>query len=180
MALNLVQTRIDFAHIVLLQAFSERLEAERFRIHGLRHAQDIKYYARCRPVVSLTNDHTVADNEEQFALVIIPHPCSRVNSTAKRVLVFGVGRDLAHDELVDVLGDVLASELERGKELDRDDSDEGSGEGSEETVREVEPAASKAPIEAHDLVRQEDALELQMGKLQVVDGSEEPRNAEDP
>ncbi|KAI0334144.1 hypothetical protein GY45DRAFT_1243126 [Cubamyces sp. BRFM 1775] len=65
-------------------------------------------------------------------------------------------------------------------EVDRDDSDEGSGEGSEETVREVEPAASKAPIEAHDLVHQEDALELQMGKLQVVDGGEEPRNAEDP
>ncbi|KAJ8472945.1 hypothetical protein ONZ51_g8185 [Trametes cubensis] len=66
-------------------------------------------------------------------------------------------------------------------ELDREGSDEGSGEGSEETVREAEHAMTKVQIESHGAVsHQENALELQMGELQVADSDEEARKAEDP
>ena len=65
-------------------------------------------------------------------------------------------------------------------ELDREGSDEGSGEGSEETVREAEHAMTKVQIDSHDAVHQENALELQMGKLRAADSGEKARKAEDP
>ena len=38
MAIDLIQPRVDFTHVVLLHAFTKGLEAQRFRVDGLRDA----------------------------------------------------------------------------------------------------------------------------------------------
>lgn len=124
MTLHLVQTRVDLCHVVLLLTLTKRLEAERFRINVLRHTENVKHNTGRRPVVALTNNHTVTNNEQQFALVVVTHTGSGVDGTAERLLVFGVSRDSGDDELIEVLGHVLATELQSCQELDTDDGDQ--------------------------------------------------------
>ena len=52
MARAFIQTRIDFAHVVLLRAFAKRQEAQRLRVKIGISAKDIEHDARSRSVVT--------------------------------------------------------------------------------------------------------------------------------
>ncbi|KAL0769411.1 hypothetical protein CaCOL14_008719 [Colletotrichum acutatum] len=132
--LDFVQTRVDLAHVVLLLTFTERLEAEGFGVDGIGNTQNVEHDARRRLVVALTDNHTVADNDEELALIVVMHAGDGINGTAKSLLVFGVGGNLAHDKLVEVLRHVLATELERGQELETKNGAEDDGDGEDEVL----------------------------------------------
>ena len=71
MAFELIQTRVDLAVIELLRAFTNGLVQKRFRIELRVHTEDVKHDTRRRAVVSSTNDVTVANDEDEFALVVV-------------------------------------------------------------------------------------------------------------
>ncbi|CAF3504264.1 unnamed protein product [Fusarium graminearum] len=135
--LDFVETRVDLTHVVLLHTLTKSLEAEGFGVNSLRDTKNIKDNARRRPVVTLTDNHTVTNNDKELALIIVLHAGKRIDSTAQRVLVFGISGNHTHDELVEVLGNVLATELKRGKELEDQDRSKQNRDGQNEVLGEL-------------------------------------------
>ncbi len=79
MALKLVETRVDLGIIKLLGSFGYRLEHERLRVDlGIQRRECRARYG-CRSIVSATHDHTVTDEEQKLALVVILEAGERVD-----------------------------------------------------------------------------------------------------
>jgi hypothetical protein len=53
-----------------------------------------------RAVIPTADDVTIADDEEQFLLVIVVQRCQGIDCPPQRILALRVARDLAKDELV--------------------------------------------------------------------------------
>ena len=109
--LDFVQTRVDLTHVVLLHTLTKSLKAEGLGVDSLRDTKNIQNNARGRPVVTLSDNHTVTNNDKKLTLIIILHARKRIDGTAQRVLVFGIGGNHTHDELVKVLRYILATKL---------------------------------------------------------------------
>ena len=133
---NLIQAREDLAHVVLLGALAERDEAERLGIVVGIRTEDIEHDARCWPIVTGTDNHTVADNDKELALVIVLRLSEGVDRLLERSVTFRITRDLTDDELVVVFRRTRGTEVDRGDELETDDADHHDGECEQDVRRE--------------------------------------------
>jgi hypothetical protein len=136
-SLHLVQSGIYLAHVVPLLSFSQRLKAQRLGINRLRNTQDIEDNPRGRAIVSLTDNHTVTNNNQQLTLVIVLHLCDGIDGTPQRFFVLSVGGHLTHDELVETLRHVLPPELKSGEKLESNNRDKHDRDGEQEIPREL-------------------------------------------
>ena len=121
---------------MLLLTFSEREEAERFRIEVGIDSEDVENDSRRRSVVSGSDDHSVAEDDDEFPLVVVLESSQRVDGLLERILSFGVAGNLADEELVVILRRSMRSEVESSEELESDDGDHDEGEDEEDVGRE--------------------------------------------
>jgi hypothetical protein len=119
MPLELIKTRIDLAIIQRLRSFTHTLEQQGLHVEVGIHTENIENNPRRRPVVSATDDVTIADDENELALVVVVESSERVDSTSERVFAFGVARNLAEDELVLQFGRPLRTKLEGSQDCAR-------------------------------------------------------------
>ena len=94
-AARLMQARVDLGHVVLLVAVADREEAERLGVDGRVGAEDVEHDLGRRAVVARTDNHAVADDHEELALVVVLELGERVDARPQRLLALGVARDLA-------------------------------------------------------------------------------------
>ena len=100
MSLELVKTRIDLAIIQSLGTLADTLEQKGLDVKVRIHTKDIKNNPRRRPVISATDNVPIADDENEFALIVIVESSERVDGTSERVFAFSVTRNLAQHKLV--------------------------------------------------------------------------------
>ena len=62
--LDFVETRIDFAHVMLLHALAQTFEAQRFRVDSFIDAENVQHNSWCRPVIALTNNHPITNDDQ--------------------------------------------------------------------------------------------------------------------
>ena len=133
----LVQARVDLAHVVLLHPLSQRVEAQGLWVQIRIRAEDVKHDARCRAVISGTDDHTVADDKQQLALIVILELGQRVDSSPQRVFSFGIARNLADNELVVIFWRTRRTEVDRSQELEADDRHHDAGKHQQDVRGEL-------------------------------------------
>ena len=73
--INLIQSTPNLSIIQLLRALSYRFEHERIRIDSLIYSKDVEDNARCRSIVTTSNDHSVANDEEKLSFVVVGESC---------------------------------------------------------------------------------------------------------
>lgn len=74
-----VESSVDLPHVVLLLTFSEREEAERFRIEVGIDSEDVEDDSRRGSVVSGSDDHSVAEDDDELPLVVVLESSQRVD-----------------------------------------------------------------------------------------------------
>ena len=110
-----VQAGVDLAHVVLLCSFTEGHETERFGIQIRISPQNIKDNARGWAIVTGTNNHSIANNEELLAFVVILHLSKGV--VAQGSVTFSVTWHLTDEELVMVFRSTSRSKLMEARNL---------------------------------------------------------------
>ena len=126
------QAGVDLAHAGLLGSFTEGHETERFGIQIRISPQNIKDNARGWAIVTRTNNHSIAKNEELLSFVVILHLSKGVDDLAQGSVTFSVTRHLTDDELVMVFRSTSGSKIDGGEEFeanDRHHDDEEDQEG---------------------------------------------------
>lgn len=81
MPFELVEPRVDFAIVQCLRSFTYRFEQQRFWIKLRVNSKDIHHNPWRGSIVPTTDDVTVADNEDQFAFVVVFEGSKRIDST---------------------------------------------------------------------------------------------------
>jgi hypothetical protein len=99
-AFKFVETGINLAVVQLLGAFANRFKQKWFRINLWINTENIQHNPRGGTVVPTTNDITVADDEHEFAFVIVVESGQRIDRTPQRVFTLGVAGYLTYDEFV--------------------------------------------------------------------------------
>ncbi|KAI3482061.1 hypothetical protein L1887_55325 [Cichorium endivia] len=133
-AFELVETRVDLGVVELLGTFGDGLEHERLGVDLGIDAEDVEHDTWRGTVVAAADDHAVADEEEELALVVVLEAGERVDGLAQLFFGFGVAGHLADDKLVLLLGRALGAELERGDELGEHRGDQEHREAEQEVV----------------------------------------------
>ena len=118
-AFKFVETRVHLSVIELFTAISNRPERQCGGIHFGVNSQDIQNNLWCRTVITTTNDHSVTDDTDKLALVVIGKSSQRIQTLTKLIFAFCVSRDLANDEFVENLGMALVAELERREDCNQ-------------------------------------------------------------
>ena len=103
---------------MLSHSLTQTFEAEWLRIDSLGDAQDVEDNTGSWSVIALSDDHTVTDNDQKFPLIVVLHPCCRIYSPSKRILILRIGWNLADDKLIKILGSILLSELQCSEEFE--------------------------------------------------------------
>src|SRR5690242_16535528 len=119
-AFEFVETRVDLAVVELLTAFTDGPEGKSRRVDLGIDTEDIQNNLGSRAVVTTSNNHSVADDADQFALIVIGKCSQRVEALADVLLSFRVCRDVANNKLVLVGGTLARPKLQGSQKLDDD------------------------------------------------------------
>lgn len=119
MTLKLVQPGVYLSIIQSLRPLSYTPKQQRLRIPIRIHPQDIQSNPRRRPVVPASNNVPIADDEDEFPLVIVIERSKRVNGTSERVFAFGITGNLAEHEFILQLWVAFGTELESRQDCQR-------------------------------------------------------------
>ncbi|KAI6770917.1 hypothetical protein HG531_009772 [Fusarium graminearum] len=99
-ALKLVQTRVNFTVVELLGTVANRLEGKRRRINLGINTENVENNLGCRTIVAFTDDDTITDDTDKFALVVVLKSRQRVQCLSKRIFTLSVDGHLADDKLI--------------------------------------------------------------------------------
>lgn len=83
MTSSFVKTGIDLGHVVLFRTVSNREETESFGVESRVCTEDVENDLRSRSVVSGSNNVSVTDNHQEFALVVVLKFRERVDTVAE-------------------------------------------------------------------------------------------------
>lgn len=127
---------------MLFRTFPKREETERFSVDVRVSSEDIQHDTRRRLIISCTNNHTIANDEQKLALVVVLGLRKRVDRLPKRSGAFRITRDLTNNELVVILRRTSRPKVDGRDELEPNNADHKNGEsekdiGGEETLRRV-------------------------------------------
>lgn len=67
----------------LFRSITDRLEAERLRVDRRIRTKNVEDDLRSRSVVSTSDDHSIANDEEQLPLVVVLESSERVQTVSK-------------------------------------------------------------------------------------------------
>lgn len=173
MARALVETRVDFTHVVLLGTFTKRREAEWLGIQVRVCAENVEDDPGGGAIVTGTNNHTITDNQEKLAFIVILHLGQRVNRPAKRAIVLSVARNLANNEFIVVFRRTCRTKVDRGQELECDDGHHDARDHQENVVGElalsrlsiVDFADGEQVTQADFLTREDIPVDVQVVEL---------------
>ena len=104
MPLVLVQSRVHFGIINLLASLADRFEEERFRVKFGVDAENVEDDPRCGSVITGSDDIPVANDKDEFSLVVVIEDREGINGSFERLLAFGITRDLTNHKLVQQFG----------------------------------------------------------------------------
>ena len=111
MPLELIQTRINFAVVELLRAFTNRLEEQWLRVKLWVYTKDIQNNSGSRAIISTADDITVANDEHELSFVVVVEGGEGIDRATERIFTFGVTWYLAEDEFVEQFGCTLGVKL---------------------------------------------------------------------
>ena len=115
MTFKLVESRVDLSVVKRFGALADGLEEQWLWVKLGVNAEDIKNNTGRCAVITTSNDVSVANDKNQFPLVIIVERRERVDCTPERVLAFGVTWYLAEYEFILHFRLTLASKLQRSQ-----------------------------------------------------------------
>ena len=87
-------------------------------------------------IVTRTNNHSIVNNEEQLAFVVILHLSEGVDGLAQGSITFSITRHLTDDELVMVFRSACRTKVDGGEKFEANDRHHDDGEDKENVGRE--------------------------------------------